>query len=76
MFALIHTRPIHIIALSYVIINLNTRILTKLFWQSHNESIVAFQEGEEFLTWMMTGSINIVKATADLMGRRNQVVWQ
>lgn len=76
MFAFIHTHPTHIIALSYAVANLNTRTLTKLLWQSHAECIVAFPEGVEFLPWMMAGSMDMAKATADAMGRRNLAVWQ
>lgn len=76
LFVFIHTHPTHLIALTYAIANLNTHMLTKLLWKSHAECIVAFPEGVEFLPWMMSGSMDIAKATAEAMGRRNLAVWQ
>lgn len=76
MFAFIHTHPNGVIALTYAVANLDTKSLTKLLWQSHAECIVAFPQGVEFIPWMMAGSKDLGKATANAMSRRNLAVWQ
>lgn len=75
-FALIHTHPSSIIALTYAVANLNTKSLTKLLWQSHAECIVVFPQGIEFLPWLMAGSLELGRATAEAISRRNLVIWQ
>ena len=50
--------------------------LTKLLWQSHAECMVVFPQGIEFLPWIMAGSIELGKATAEAISHRNMVVWQ
>jgi rhamnulose-1-phosphate aldolase len=75
-FAFIHTHPNSIIALTYAISNLDTKSLTRLLWQSHAECIVVFPQGIEFLPWMMAGSMDLGRATAGAISRRNLVVWQ
>jgi hypothetical protein len=54
--------------ISYAVANLNTKSLTRLLWQSHAECIVVFPQGVEFLPWVMAGSMELGRATAD--GRR------
>jgi len=76
MYAFIHTHPSSVIALTYSVANLDTKSLTKLLWQSHAECIVVFPQGVEFLPWVMAGSMDLGKATADAMSRRNLAVWQ
>lgn len=75
-FAFIHTHPNSVIALTYAVANLNTKSLSKLLWQSHAECIVVFPQGVEFLPWAMAGSMELGKATAEAMSRRNLAVWQ
>ena len=75
-FAFIHTHPNSVIALTYAVANLNTKSLTRLLWQSHAECIVVFPQGVEFLPWMMAGSMDLGRATADAISRRNLAVWQ
>ncbi|MEI7524363.1 MAG: rhamnulose-1-phosphate aldolase [Mariniphaga sp.] len=75
-FAFIHTHPNNIIALTYAVANLDTKSLSKLLWQSHAECIVVFPQGIEFLPLVMAGSIDLGRATADAMSRRNLAVWQ
>jgi len=75
-FAFIHTHPNSVIALTYAVANLDTKSLSKLLWQSHAECVVVFPQGIEFLPWVMAGSINLGKATAEAMSRRNLAVWQ
>jgi rhamnulose-1-phosphate aldolase len=75
-FAFIHTHPNSIIALTYAVANLDTKSLTKLLWQSHAECIVVFPQGVEFLPWVMAGSMDLGKATAGAMAKRNLAVWQ
>jgi rhamnulose-1-phosphate aldolase len=75
-FAFIHTHPNNLIALTYAVDNLDTKSLSKLLWQSHAECIVVFPQGVEFLPWMMAGTIELGKATADAISRRNLLIWQ
>ncbi len=75
-FAFIHTHPNSIIALTYAVAHLSTKSLTKLLWQSHAECVVVFPEGIEFIPWIMAGSMDLGKATADAISRRNLAVWQ
>lgn len=37
---------------------------------------MAFPQGVEFIPWMMAGSKDLGKATANAMSRRNLAVWQ
>lgn len=76
MFAFIHTHPNSVIALTYAVASLDTKNLTKLLWQTHAECIVVFPQGVEFIPWVMAGSMDLGKATADAMSRRNLAVWQ
>jgi rhamnulose-1-phosphate aldolase len=76
MFAFIHTHPNSVIALTYAVSNLDTKSLSRLLWQSHAECIVVFPQGVEFIPWVMAGSMDLGKATADAMSRRNLAVWQ
>jgi len=75
-FAFIHTHPNSIIALTYAVAHLDTKSLSKLLWQSHAECVVVFPQGVEFIPWIMAGSIDLGKATADAISRRNLAVWQ
>lgn len=75
-FAFIHTHPNSIIALTYAVADLDTKSLSRLLWQSHAECVVVFPQGIEFLPWVMAGSMELGKATADAMTRRNLAVWQ
>jgi rhamnulose-1-phosphate aldolase len=75
-FAFIHTHPNSVIALTYAVANLNTKSLTKLLWQSHAECVVVFPQGVELLPWIMAGSLDLGKATAEAISRRNLVIWQ
>ena len=75
-FAFIHTHPTSVIALTYAVAKLDTKSLTRLLWQSHAECIVVFPHGVEFIPWMMAGSMDLGRATAEAISRRNLAVWQ
>jgi rhamnulose-1-phosphate aldolase len=75
-FALIHTHPTNVIALTYAVANLDTKSLSRLLWESHAECMVVFPQGIEFLPWMMAGSIELGKATANALFSRDLAVWQ
>jgi len=75
-YAFIHTHTTNVIALTYAIENLDTKSITKLLWQCHAECMVVFPEGIEFLPWMMAGTMELGKATAEAISRRNLAVWQ
>lgn len=75
-FAFIHTHPNSVIALTYAVANLSTKSLSRLLWQSHAECVVVFPQGIEFLSWVMAGTMDLGKATAEAMSRRNLAVWE
>lgn len=75
-FAFIHTHPTNVIALTYAVANLDTKSLTRLLWESHAECMVVFPQGIEFLSWMMAGSFELGKATANAMLYKDLAVWQ
>jgi len=75
-FAFIHTHPTSVIALTYAVANLDTKSLTRLLWQSHAECVVVFPRGIDFLPWIMAGTLELGKATAEAISKRNLVVWQ
>jgi rhamnulose-1-phosphate aldolase len=75
-FALIHTHPTNVIALTYAVANLDTKSLSRLLWESHAECMVVFPQGIEFLPWMMAGSIELGKATSNALLSRDLAVWQ
>lgn len=75
-YAFIHTHPNSVIALTYAVAHLDTKSLSRLLWQSHAECIVVFPQGIEFLPWVMAGSMDLGRATAEAMSRRNLAVWQ
>jgi rhamnulose-1-phosphate aldolase len=71
----IHTHAPNVIALSNAL-DLDTGTLTRLLWQIHAECIVMLPDGVEFIPWMLPGSDELARATAEAFSRRKVVVWQ
>lgn len=69
-----HCHPAHILAMTYVH-SLDERELTHTLWQMCTECIVVFPDGVGALPWMVCGTNEIGRATADKMKRFRIVVW-
>jgi rhamnulose-1-phosphate aldolase len=73
--AVIHAHPTHAIALCYTM-ELDTRILSRLLWEIHAESIVVFPEGVAFIPWTLPGSRDLAERTASALKEHRLVIWQ
>ncbi len=73
--AVIHTHTPNLIALTYHK-EYSTAELSLLLWAHHVECAVVFPKGVLLLPWMMAGSYEIGRATADAMKDHRRVVWQ
>lgn len=73
--AVIHTHTTNLIALTYHK-EYSTAEFSNILWTHHVECVVVFPEGVFFLPWMMAGSYEIGKATAEAMKKHKMVVWQ
>lgn len=74
--AVIHAHAPSLIALTYLMPDLDTRKLTQLIWSMHTECPVVFPEGVGFLKWIMPGSTNLGHATAEALKRHPVIVWE
>lgn len=74
--AVIHTHAPSLIALTYVMPDLDTRKLSQLIWSMHTECPVVFPEGVGFLKWIMPGSTDLGHATAEALKRHSVIVWE
>ena len=72
--AILHTHPIHLIALTYAL-DLDTPTLSRLLWEMHTECIVFFPEGVGFVPWALPGSRALAEATAKVLERRSAALW-
>lgn len=70
----LHSHTTNLIALSNVL-KLDTATFTRTLWEMHTECIVVFPDGIGVLPWMMPGSDEIGKATAELMKVHSLVLW-
>jgi len=73
--AIIHTHPQNLIALTYAMA-LDTTTLTRLLWEMHTECIVVFPEGCGYVKWLLPGSDELARASAEMLERRPMVLWQ
>lgn len=71
---LIHNHATNIEAMTFIE-NLTDKDFTRTLWKMQTESIVVFPEGIGILPWMICGSNNIGKATANKMKKYRLVVW-
>ncbi len=73
--AVIHTHPANLIALTYAL-DLDTTTLTRLLWEMHTECIVVFPRGCGYVPWLLPGSDELARATAEVLESRTMAVWQ
>lgn len=69
-----HCHPAHILALTYVH-SLDDRELSRTLWRMCTECIIVFPEGVAALPWMVCGTNEIGRATAEKMRTRRIVIW-
>ena len=71
---IMHTHPTNLLAMTYVH-ECTTEAFTKTLWQMNTESIVVFPDGVEVLPWMVCGTDEIGKATAEAIKSARVVIW-
>lgn len=69
-----HCHPNNILAMTYVL-PLIDKTFSKELWQMETECIVVFPEGVGVLPWMLCGTSEIGKATAEKMQEYRLVIW-
>ncbi len=69
-----HCHPTNTLAMTYVH-TLDEREFTRTLWQMSTECIVVFPEGVGVLPWMLCGTNEIGRATAEKMRDFRLVVW-
>ena len=69
-----HCHPNNILAMTYVL-PLIDKAFSKELWQMETECIVVFPEGVGVLPWMLCGTSEIGKATAEKMQEYRLVIW-
>ena len=69
-----HCHPANILAMTYVH-DLDERAFTRTLWQMCTECIMVFPEGVGVLPWMLCGTTEIGRSTAEKMRDVRLVVW-
>lgn len=69
-----HAHPANIIALTFLL-PLDSETFTRELWQMISECAMVFPEGVGVLPWMVPGSLEIAVASAELMKRKDAVIW-
>lgn len=69
-----HCHPTNLLAMTYVH-PLDEREFTRTLWQMCTECIMIFPDGVNVLPWMLCGTNEIGKATAEKMETARLVVW-
>lgn len=69
-----HCHPTNLLAMSYVH-DLDERAFTRTLWQMGTECVVVFPDGVGVLPWMLCGTNEIGRATAEKMKQCRLVVW-
>lgn len=72
---LYHAHPNALVALTSLV-PADARTLTRLLWLSLTESIIAIPGGVGVLGWMVPGSDQLARATADVLRDYEACVWQ
>ena len=72
--AVMHSHPTNTLAMNYVH-ELDEKKFTHSLWEMCTECIVVFPEGVGVLPWMLCGTTEIGKATAEKMKSFRLVVW-
>lgn len=70
----VHCHPTNILAMTFVH-SLDEREFTRDLWQMCTECVVVFPEGVNVLPWMLCGTTEIGRATAEKMKTARLVVW-
>lgn len=71
---IIHTHPTYTIAMN-TLCPLDEKDFTHKLWSINTESIVVFPDGVGILPWMLCGTVDIGKATAEKMKEYRLVIW-
>ena len=69
-----HAHPSDIIALSFVL-PLEDEVFTKELWGIMTECPIVFPRGIGVVPWLIPGSVELGKATAELMEKYDAAVW-
>ena len=69
-----HCHPDNLLAMTFVH-DLNERDFTRTLWRMCTECIMVFPDGVGVLPWMVCGTQEIGRATAEKMRRSRLVVW-
>ena len=69
-----HCHPANLLAMTYVH-DLEERAFTRTLWQMCTECVVVFPDGVNVLPWMLCGTLEIGRATAEKMATARLVVW-
>lgn len=70
----LHCHPANLLAMTYVH-DLDERAFTRTLWQMCTECIMVFPDGVNVLPWMLCGTNEIGRATAEKMKTARLVVW-
>ena len=70
----LHCHPTYLLAMTCVH-ECTSKAFTKTLWQMISESIVVFPDGVEVLPWMVFGTEEIGRATAEVIKNSRIVVW-
>jgi rhamnulose-1-phosphate aldolase len=71
----IHTHCPFLSALCFIL-SLDTVGLTQLLWRMHPECIISFPEGVCFIPWLLPGSLELAKNTAEACKSFRACIWQ
>ena len=71
---IMHCHPNGLLAMTYVH-DLDERAFTRTLWQMETECIMVFPDGVNVLPWMLCGTNEIGRATAEKMKTARLVVW-
>lgn len=69
-----HCHPANVAAMTFVL-PLDGDAMTQVLWSMISECAMVFPEGVGVLGWMVPGSVDLGRASAELMRRRNVVIW-
>lgn len=69
-----HCHPTNLLAMTYVH-DLEERAFTRTLWQMGTECVVVFPDGVNVLPWMLCGTSEIGRKTAEKMRTARLVVW-
>lgn len=72
---LYHAHPSALVALT-ALVPADSRTLSRLLWSTLTESVVAIPGGVAVLPWMVPGSAELARATAEAMREFDACVWQ